>query len=220
MVDFEQYLENDELQRETDPIKLFDDLNKETGKEELWTDQKSVLTEWFTQNKEKRDLIIKLPTGRGKTLVGLLILQSILNNDEGPALYLCPNKYLVNQTIKLADSFGIKTIKFDDTNPSPIPIDFINSEAILVTTCQRIFNGKSKFGVKGVSRETQNIGAIVIDDAHKCQEIIREAFSIIVDSNSGFSTSLIHLHDYQIPTTIHPPLFIPGSEKPEFLSPI
>jgi hypothetical protein len=36
----------------------------------------------------------------------------------------------------------------------------------------------------------------------------------------GTSTSLIHLHDYQIPTTIHPPLFIPGSEKPEFLSPI
>lgn len=195
MVDFEQYLENDELQREIDPIKIFDDLNKETGKEELWTDQKSVLTEWFTRNKEKRDLIIKLPTGRGKTLVGLLILQSILNNNEGPALYLCPNKYLVNQTIKLADSFGIKTTKFEDTNPSPIPIDFINSEAILVTTCQRIFNGKSKFGVKGISRETQDIGAIVIDDAHKCQEIIREAFSIIVDSDSGLYKELFALFE-------------------------
>ena len=34
------------------------------------------------------------------------------------------------------------------------------------------------------------------------------------------STSLIHLHDDPIPTTIHPPIFTPGSEKPGFFSPI
>lgn len=194
MVEFEKYLASDELQKETDPIKIFDDLNKETGKEELWTDQKSILAEWYTKNQDKRDLIVKLPTGRGKTLIGLLILQSLLNNDEGPALYLCPNNYLVNQTIRLAESFGIRTTKFEEANKS-IPIDFVNNEAILVTTCQKLINGKSKFGIKGISREPQVIGAIVIDDAHKCQEIIREAFSIIIDSNYELYSELLALFE-------------------------
>lgn len=193
MVDFEQYLDTAELERKTNPVEIFDDLNKETGKEELWSDQKSILSEWYSSHQEKKDLIIKLPTGRGKTLVGLLVLQSLLNNEKGPALYLCPNKYLVNQTIQLAESFGIKTTKFSDSPGSPIPSEFVNLDAILVTTCQRLFNGKSKFGIRGVSRDSQHVGAIVVDDAHKCQEIIREAFSIIVDSNSDLYKELLAL---------------------------
>jgi Superfamily II helicase len=137
-----------------------------------------------------------MPTGRGKTLVGLLMLQSILNDNKGPALYLCPNNYLVNQTIKIAESFGIKTTKFDEDRRSPIiPIEFINSETILVTNCHKVFNGKSKFGVEGYSREFQQVGAIVIDDAHKCQEIIREQFSIIVESNYGLYKELLSLFE-------------------------
>jgi hypothetical protein len=53
MVNFEKYLEINELEKETDPIKIFEDLDKETGKEELWIDQKTILTNWYSEKKMK-----------------------------------------------------------------------------------------------------------------------------------------------------------------------
>lgn len=47
-------------------------------------------------------------TGSGKTLVALLILQSCLNEGVGPALYVVPDKFLVEQVKTQADALGIK----------------------------------------------------------------------------------------------------------------
>jgi replicative superfamily II helicase len=62
------------------------------------------LKEWFTQRRELKDVIVKLHTGQGKTLIGLLILQSKLNQTGEPALYVCPNNNLVQQTPRLSAS--------------------------------------------------------------------------------------------------------------------
>jgi replicative superfamily II helicase len=178
MVEFKKLLGKSGLTKPIDPIEIFNNLDKESGKEYLRPPQKSVLKEWHEGFRDKKDLIIKLHTGQGKTLIGLLILQSSINEGQGPAMYVCPNNYLVDQTIEQARSFGLKTIKFDDSKP---PSKFLNSEAILVANCKRLFNGKSVFGVRGSGRETVNIGAIVIDDAHKCLDIIRDSFSITIN---------------------------------------
>lgn len=127
--------------------------------------------------------MVKLHTGQGKTLIGMLMLQSSLNEGKGPAVYLCPNNYLVRQTIADAKTFGFRPVQFP-TEPGELvsgsskpPASFLNSAAILVTNCKKLFNGKSVFGVSG-SRSPINIGAIVVDDAHKCLDIIRESFSV------------------------------------------
>ena len=39
-------------------------------------------------------------TGSGKTVVGLLILKSCLNEEKGPAVYVVPDSYLVKQVIR------------------------------------------------------------------------------------------------------------------------
>ncbi|MCL4480850.1 MAG: DEAD/DEAH box helicase family protein [Candidatus Thermoplasmatota archaeon] len=177
MVDFDKLLGGKRLERPVNPIQVFDDLDKESGKEYLRDSQKEILKEWFDNHTTDHDVIIKLHTGQGKTLIGLLILQSSLNEGLGPALYLCPNTYLVKQTVEQARSFGIKTVEFEETNRRvEIPVEFKNSEAILVTTCNKLFNGWSAFGPNR-GREIQEIGALVMDDAHKCIDIIREAFS-------------------------------------------
>lgn len=177
MVDFDKLLGGKRPERPVDPLRVFDDLDKESGKEYLRDSQKAVLKEWFDNHTANQDVIIKLHTGQGKTLIGLLILQSSLNEGLGPALYLCPNKYLVKQTVEQARSFGIKTVEFEESNKRvEIPVEFKNSEAILVTTCSKLFNGWSAFGPNR-GREIQEIGALVMDDAHKCIDIIREAFS-------------------------------------------
>lgn len=177
MVDFKELLSRRELPRIIDPIVLFQKLDKKSGKEFLRPSQEAILKEWNRNFRTQKDTIIKLHTGHGKTLIGLLTLQASLNEGLGPALYVCPNNYLVDQTITQAEAFGISTVQFAQ-GKSTFPREFLNSEKILVTNCKKLFNGRSVFGVVGSSRERIRIGSIVIDDAHKCLEIIRDSFSI------------------------------------------
>lgn len=187
MVDFDKLLGKKKLTRTIDPIVIFDDLDKESGKEYLRPTQKTVLREWHEKLCDKKDIIVKLHTGQGKTLIGLLMLQSSINEGNGPAMYICPNNYLVTQTVEQAHSFGIEPVQFSEDSTKP-PRKFLNSEAILVTNCNKLFNGKSVFGVAGSKREPISLGAIVMDDAHKCLDIIRESFSIRVDRKNSDRT--------------------------------
>lgn len=61
--------------------------------------QSEVLDQWFTRRIEK-DLVIKMNTGSGKTLVGLLLLKSCINEGKFPAFYVAPDPYLVKQIMK------------------------------------------------------------------------------------------------------------------------
>ena len=114
-----------------------------------------------------------------------------MNGGFGPAIYLCPNKYLVQQTIKEAKSFGIPFVEFSGPGSLP-PLEFLNSEAILITTCNKLFNGKSVFGVVGSDREPIRLGSIVMDDAHKCLDIIRDSFSININKKQQDSISPVY----------------------------
>ncbi len=183
-IDFKKLMGKKKLSRPVDPIEIFNTSDHETGKETLRKPQESVLKEWNEKYREKRDIIVKLHTGQGKTLIGLLMLQSSINQGLGPCLYLCPNTYLVKQTCDDALSFGIETVQFDPSL-SKVPQSFLNSQAILVTTCNKLFNGKSVFGVAGSGKEPLNVGAIVMDDAHKCLDIIKDAFSLTISRKDG-----------------------------------
>ena len=162
--------------KETNPLEIFNRLEKEKEKGFLRSQQEKILSKWNEEFHDKKDTIVKLHTGEGKTLVGLLMLQSSINARLGPAIYLCPNKYLVKQTVKEAKSFGIPVVTVSDSGA--LPLKFSNAETILVATCQKMFNGKSTFGVVGSDKEPIMIGSIVMDDAHKCLDIIRDTFSI------------------------------------------
>ncbi|WP_157438828.1 MULTISPECIES: hypothetical protein [Aestuariimicrobium] len=45
----------------------------------------------------QRDVVVKLDTGGGKTVLGLIIARSWLAEGKGPLAYLVPNKYVVDQ---------------------------------------------------------------------------------------------------------------------------
>lgn len=136
MVDFGKLLGKERPRRTSDPIEIFNNLDKQTGKEYPRPPQEAVLKDWYANRRQDKDVIVKLHTGQGKTLIGLLMLQSFLNDDKGPAIYLCPNSYLVTQTVEQAQAFGIRVTEFADTRP---PQAFLNSDAILVATCNKVF---------------------------------------------------------------------------------
>ena len=52
--------------------------------------QSEVWKKWFDIRNEK-NVILKMNTGSGKTVVGLIMLQSCLNEEKGPAIYVVPD---------------------------------------------------------------------------------------------------------------------------------
>jgi replicative superfamily II helicase len=149
-----------------DPILIYEKLDRTSDKGPLRPAQTMILEEWYQNRRAQKDLIIKMHTGQGKTLIGLLILQSKLNEDLGPALYLCPNNHLVDQTVAQAKQFGIACA----TAPGDLPTEFLESKQILVTSVQKLFNGLTKFKL---GAQSHGVGAIVMDDCHACIDAIR-----------------------------------------------
>jgi replicative superfamily II helicase len=176
MVDFKKRLTGTRAAKPINPVQLYDTLDRAHDKGPLRPAQVSVLQEWYDQYRTQRDVIVKLHTGQGKTLVGLLLLQSRLHDGGGPALYLCPNNFLIAQTCEQARQFGIRTSLADPE----LPQTFLNGETILVTSVQKLFNGLTRFGLY---RNALHVGTLLMDDAHACSDTIREACRLLLPSD-------------------------------------
>ena len=174
-IDFKAKLKNITSEKDDNPILLYDDLDRTSVAGPLRESQIEVLKKWYNEDKDKKDIVIKLHTGEGKTLVGLLILMSKLNSGNGPCLYVCPNKYLVKQVCNEAIKFGIPICTIGDNNM--LPNEFTNGKRILITHVQKLFNGKSVFGI---GNSAENVGGIILDDAHACLDSIRNSFVVSI----------------------------------------
>jgi replicative superfamily II helicase len=156
-----------------DPVEIFRRLPKKAEIKDLYGSQTEVLNAWFA-DRAKPDHVVKLHTGGGKTLVGLLIAQSILNETAEPVVFLCPNNHLVGQTLRKAAEYSIPAVPYEKTFPD----DFVNGKSVMVATYAALFHGYSKFGVQG--KEVLKLGGIIVDDAHVGSGILRDQFSIKV----------------------------------------
>lgn len=177
MVDFKKLRESKTQPIIIEPIEIFRRLPKPPGINDLYTSQAHALEEWFTRRNE-RDLVIKLHTGGGKTLVGLLIAASILNEHREPVIYLAPTNQLVQQTIQKANEYTIPAVAYE--KGADFPDDFLTGKSVLVCTYQALFNGRSRFGIRG-SDAPLTAAAIILDDAHVAFSTVRDAFTLRVD---------------------------------------
>ena len=191
MVDFSKRLNKKKIEKKVNPIDIYETVDRKSDTGPLRPAQTEILESWYNQRKEERDLIVKLHTGEGKTLVGLLILQSVINSNEGPCLYVCPNIYLVSQVCAEAEKFGIG---YCTIGKEGIPNDFISGEKILITHAQKLFNGLSIFGI---NNSFTKVGTIILDDSHTCIDTIKDAFSISIDKkeNTNLYNSLVSLFE-------------------------
>lgn len=183
MVNFKNRLAGKKAEKPTDPVKLYETLDRASDKGPLRPAQLAVLGEWFESRQNFKDVIVKLHTGQGKTLIGLLMLQARLNAGKGPALYLCPDNFLIAQTCEQAKQFGIATCTADPE----IPDEFLSGDKILVASVQKLFNGKTKFGLH---RQSVPIETLLMDDAHACADTIREQCRIRIPSDEPAYSAL------------------------------
>lgn len=130
---------------------------------------------WFGRRTDS-DVVIKLHTGGGKTLVALLMAQSVMNELGEPVIYLAPTKQLVEQVIAKSQEYGIPTAGY--VSGQPFAGKFFDGKAVLVGAYETLFNGRSKFGVRNSGQDIVKAGAIILDDAHVALSLVRNAFSL------------------------------------------
>ena len=134
----------------------------------MWLAQGDALREWH-KNRAKPDVGIVLNTGAGKTLVGLLMAQSLVNEQREKVLYACSSIQLVEQTTEKARGYGLDvTTYFRHEFSNDL---FTRGEAPCITTYQALFNGKSKF-------LNEHLAAVIFDDAHAAEHLLRDHFSL------------------------------------------
>ncbi|WP_394456506.1 DEAD/DEAH box helicase family protein [Leuconostoc suionicum] len=171
-LDYDKMLNDTANEIIDDPRDIFDLLNKnEKFEGTLRPGQEMVLKKWYENYKEQHTAIIKMNTGNGKTVVGLLILKSYLNNGQGPAVYIVPDNFLVNQVLQEAELLGLNVT--NDVNSS----EFLDGSSILVINTHKMFNGRSVFGV---NQQKIEIGSIIIDDAHASVNIVNNQYKITI----------------------------------------
>lgn len=180
MVDFSKLRSAKSKAQPIEPAEILRRLPKPAGFNDLYTSQADVLRNWF-DNRNTPDTVIKLHTGGGKTLVGLLMAQSTLNETKSPVLYLAPTTQLVGQTLERARQFGIPAVTYQ--RGVPLHEDFLNSKAVMIATYAALFHGMSKFGVEG-SHDAVSVAAIILDDAHAAFSDVRDSFTLNVDARA------------------------------------
>ncbi|MCE9562127.1 MAG: DEAD/DEAH box helicase family protein [Planctomycetes bacterium] len=147
--------------------------------------QSEVWTGWFARRDEP-EVVLKMNTGGGKTVVGLLVLKSCLNEGKGPAVYVCPDPLLVDQVIQEARALGLEVTDDEDD------FRFRRGQAILVINIYKLINGKSRFGV-GSEGTKIRIGSVIIDDVHACLSTTLNQFTLTLEAPADAYTKLLAL---------------------------
>ena len=155
-----------------DPLKLFESLTlRSEVVQELWRPQADALRDWH-EARDTRDILLKLNTGAGKTLIGLIAAQSIVNETQGKVLYVCANNQLIEQSKDKAKEYGIETSTYYGGRWAGDAYDRGLGPAI--TNYQAVCNGRNIFQKEAL------VGA-VFDDAHTAHATIRDQFTIRLD---------------------------------------
>ncbi|MGZ9013096.1 MAG: DEAD/DEAH box helicase family protein [Burkholderiales bacterium] len=115
----------------------------------------------------ERDVVLKVSTGSGKTIVGLVYAERMRRNYPDQAvIYLCPTTLLIEQVVKSAADIGVPVATFPDIQRAS------EGKAVIVCTYDRLFNARNVFATRGIT-----LSAVIMDDVHAGSERTRRAYS-------------------------------------------
>ena len=77
----------------------------------IWDPQSEALRSW-NKVRDKQDIVIEMNTGGGKTLIGVLMAQSLVNERAGQVLYVCPTIQLIEQARMRAEECGLEVATY------------------------------------------------------------------------------------------------------------
>lgn len=151
-------------------------------------DYQTAMLDLYIKNMEKRTVALELPTGSGKTLVGLLIGEYRRRKNKEKILFLCPTNQLVHQVVEQANlKYGLKAIAFCGKQKDYSPKDkssFLMSEALGVTTYSSFFALNSFF---------KDVDVLIMDDVHSCEDYVISNWTVQIDSETTIFTEIAEL---------------------------
>lgn len=159
---------------DVNPLEIFRKAPALTGTpNDLWQGQSKALEGWH-QNRTANDILISLHTGAGKTVVGLLAAQSLVHEGRSKVLYLCATNDLVLQTSReITEKLGFPhTTRMGGAFSNNL---YETGEGFCLTNYQALFNSRTIFN-RDLRPE-----AIIFDDAHVAEKIIRDCFTVRID---------------------------------------
>lgn len=138
--------------------------------------QREIMRSYADTALDASDVALQLPTGSGKTLVGLLIAEWRRQKNQERIVYLCTTRQLVNQVVEQAEEkYGITVRGFTgsrrDYEPSA-KADYRNADRIAVTTYTSLFNTNPFFSDADV---------LIVDDVHAGEGYVSGLWSVRVD---------------------------------------
>lgn len=135
--------------------------------------QGEIMRSYAAQAIADPDVALQLPTGSGKTLVGLMIAEWRRRKFRERVVYLCPTKQLVNQVVEQARTqYGLAINGFTGSKreyDAHARAEYQNADRVAVTTYNSLFNTNPFFS---------NPDIIVIDDAHAAENYIGEMWAV------------------------------------------
>lgn len=144
------------------------------------------------------DVAIELPTGSGKTLIGLLIGEYRRRKNKEKVVYVCPTNQLVYQVTEQAMSkYGIKVNPFTGRIKEYSPqskTEYYRCEAIAVTNYSSIFNNSTFFNDTDI---------IILDDAHSSEDYIASFWTLDIsrkNHNDLYTVLVENIRDIIEPT--------------------
>lgn len=173
MIDFNKLSRPKTNAAPLDPLEIFAKTpNLSNAPNDLWKGQAEALTRWHA-DRNKEDNAILLNTGAGKSIVGVLIAQSLVNEQIGPVVFACSTIDLVEQTARECQRLGIPFTtrasgEFSDDK-------FETGKAFCITTYQALFVANTTFS------KAKAPAAVIFDDAHVGERMIRDAFTLSID---------------------------------------
>ena len=138
----------------------------------LWSHQADLLRAYHQECLKARDVAVELPTGSGKTLVGLLIAEWRRQSVGSRVAYLCPTRQLARQVGSHALDYGIPAhVLVGKQNDYP-PHEFSEYQlgrAIAVTTYSGVFNANPRI---------KDAQTLILDDAHAGENFMASMWSV------------------------------------------
>lgn len=166
-------------------------------------DYQSAMIDAYMKHENSKTIALELPTGSGKTLVGLLIGEYRRRKYNEKVLFLCPTKQLVNQVVEQAKvKYGIDIIGFCGQFKEYSASDkskFLSAQCIGVTTYSSFFTQHMIFN---------DVDILIMDDVHSSEDYIISNWTINITKGCSAFDLLANLfkpyisdNDYNFLTT-------------------
>ena len=185
MVDFTQYISASSNTDSTDPLEIFNSLDRRSSHTALRPVQIEALKA-LDERRSERDLVLKLSTGAGKTTVALVYLYSHMKDKKRPVVYLCPTMQLAEQVVMEARHLGIEAVLYSGNQSLP-GADALAGRAIVVCSYDKMFNARTTFDRDDVQLTPC---ALVLDDAHSGIQKIRDSFTLQIEVGEIYDSLL------------------------------